>query len=92
MLKLKENNYDVLQLDYNPTIDLTKYNLNNNQKTIGSISARDPLFNTKKYKKGAKLMFCEKEAKDSLNLKYSYKVLETYRECEFVEILESKGQ
>ncbi len=90
MLKIKDNNYDVILIDYNPTIDFTKHQLNNSQTTIGSLSARDPLFNLEKYKKGSKLMVCEREAKDSLHLKFSYKVLETYRECEFVEILGGK--
>jgi 4-amino-4-deoxy-L-arabinose transferase-like glycosyltransferase len=92
MLKLKDNSYEVLQLDYNPTIDFTKHNLNKNQKNITSISARDPVFYTATYPKGHKFMVCEKEAQDSLNLKYTFKVLETYRTCEFVEIIDRKGK
>ena len=92
MLKIKDNIYDVIQIDYNPTIDFTKHNLNNSETTIGSLSARDPLFNPEKYKVGTKFLVCEKEAKDSLNLKFTYKVLETYRECEFVEIVGSKAK
>ncbi len=90
MLEIKDNNYDVLQLSYNPTIDFTRNILNQNQAKIANISARDPLFSTTQYTKGHKFMVCEREAKDSLNLKYTYKVLETFRECEFVEIIDNK--
>ena len=92
MLKLKDKNYDVLQLAYNPTIDFTRNILNENQAKIANISARDPLFSTTQYPKGHKFMVCEREAKDTLNLRYTYKVLETYRECEFVEIIDSRNK
>jgi 4-amino-4-deoxy-L-arabinose transferase-like glycosyltransferase len=90
MLRVKDPRYFILQTDYNPPIHITQIALNNNQTEIGCISVRDSNFLTSKYPKGQKIMVCENEAKEVLNRLYNYKVLETYRECVFVEIIDKK--
>jgi 4-amino-4-deoxy-L-arabinose transferase-like glycosyltransferase len=89
MLRLQDPNYWVLQTDYNMPIDFTKIALNNNQTHINSISVRDPDFAKTIFPIGQKFMVCEKEAKDALDFRFTYKLLATYRECVFVEVTDS---
>jgi 4-amino-4-deoxy-L-arabinose transferase-like glycosyltransferase len=82
--------YFILTTDYNAAVQFTVDVLNKDRVRIHSANPMDRV-DFPKMKKGTKVMFAEKQAQDSLDVHYQYKILSTYRDCKMIEITENKA-
>jgi 4-amino-4-deoxy-L-arabinose transferase-like glycosyltransferase len=87
----KKMTFYVLQIDYNAAIEFTKLASNeNNLFKTHSMLITDKQLYPKAVQIGDKIMYCEQSAQDSLDKYFTYKVIQTHRTCQLVEVMGSK--
>ena len=79
----------IIQEIYNAAAKFTVDVLNKDRVKIHFANPMDRIY-FPNMKEGTKVMVCEKESRDSLDARYVYKILSTYRDCKMVEITERK--
>jgi 4-amino-4-deoxy-L-arabinose transferase-like glycosyltransferase len=92
MLKVADKTpFYVLQTNYNAAVQFTQNILNEKSASkIYTVTIQDKQYYPHALQIGSKVLFCDPVEQDSLQKYFHYKVIENYRTCQFVEIIDKK--